>query len=109
MLGIGEKCERQLVLRLELLVRCDVVGTDAEHLGAALAEDVIRVAELAGLRRTTRRVVLGIEVENNGLSPKLAQLDALTGVAGELEVGGEGTFCDHARSFSVGAVNRRQA
>jgi hypothetical protein len=29
----------------------DVVGADAEHLGAALAEDVVRVAELARLRR----------------------------------------------------------
>src|SRR5881398_3525018 len=64
------------------------VSPDTEDLDALLPEAVVGVAELARLGRAARRVVLGIEVEDDRLPAEIAQFHVLTGVAGEVEVGG---------------------
>src|SRR5919198_3933718 len=78
---VREERERQLVLRLELLMRRDVVGADAEDLSAALAEDVVRVAKLTSLGRAAGRVVLGIEVEDDRAAAQVRELDRLARIA----------------------------
>src|SRR5947207_12674092 len=85
---VREQRERQLELRLELLVRADVVGADAEHHGAAVAKNVVRVSELARLDSATGRVVLRIEVENHCLPAEIGQLHGLAALALQLEVRG---------------------
>jgi hypothetical protein len=65
MSGIRQQSERQAVLGREPAVRLPVVGRDAEHDGAELAEVVPGIAEAAGLLGAARRVVRGIEVEDH--------------------------------------------
>src|SRR5919204_2208352 len=65
MVAVGEQRERQVVLPLEALVGALVVGADAEHDGAPLAEGVVGVADPAGLSRAAGGVVLGVEVEDD--------------------------------------------
>ncbi len=52
--GVGEQRERQLVFALELHVRRDAVGRDAEHDRAGRLELAPRVADPARLRRAAR-------------------------------------------------------
>ena len=72
--GIREDRERQAVLLRELLVRLDVVDADAEDLRVGVAEGEDVVAELAGLGRAARRLVLGIEVQRDPLAAIVLQL-----------------------------------
>ena len=65
---VGQQRERQAVLLLELHVRRLVVGADPEHDRPALTEGVVAIADPTGLRRASRRVVLGIEVDDDGLA-----------------------------------------
>ena len=58
-------------LFLNFDVRRLVVRADAENDRAALLELGVRVPETARLDRAAGRVVLGIEVEDDGLSPKV--------------------------------------
>jgi len=98
MIRVGEERERELVLRLELSVGGDIVRADAENFRIAFPEDVVCVAELTGLGRAARRVVLRIEVQNDRAATEVRELDRLAGIALELEVGGGFAFLDHDRS-----------
>ena len=69
--GIGQQRERKLVFGLEPEVRCRAVGTDAEHLEAALAQRIVVVAQVAGFRCTTGRIVLGIKKQNELFTPEI--------------------------------------
>src|SRR5215213_4399038 len=93
--GIRQQRERQAVLLLELHVRRLVVRADAEDDGPSLAEGVEVVPDPACLCRTARRVVLGIEVDDDGLAPEVREPNCLAGVALELEVGCGLAFLDH--------------
>ena len=62
---IREQREVQVELVDELLVRVQVVGTDAEHDEVLRVEIVLAVAEPAGLLGASRRVVLRIEIQNH--------------------------------------------
>ena len=77
-------------------MRRDVVGADAENLGTAVAKNVVGVTELAGLGGATRRIVLGIEVEDDRPAAEVGQLDGLAGVTFQLELRGGLAFFDHA-------------
>ena len=66
--GVGDQLEGQFQLFLEVVVRLHVVARDAEHSGTGLHEILVLVAKLHGLRGAARRVVLGIEVENQNLA-----------------------------------------
>src|SRR5215208_7723183 len=82
--GIRQQRERQAVLLLELHVRRFVIRADAEDDGPSLAEGVEVVPDPARLRRTARRVVLGIEVDDDRLAPEVGEPNCLAGVALEL-------------------------
>ena len=72
----------QLEALLELVVRRHVVARNAKYDRAGLDELGVHVAELHGLGGTTRRVVLGVEIQHHGA--------ALEGMRRELDtVGGE--------------------
>ena len=77
---VREKGEGQVVLVLELDVRAHVVGRDAEHDRALALELAVDVADPARLRRAARRVVLGIEVEDDLLAAQVGELDRLAAV-----------------------------
>ena len=73
-LDIDEQWKVELVLLAELLVRCSVVGRDAEY-DRALGLDVRHVvAQRASLFRASRRVVARVEVQHDGLSGVVGQL-----------------------------------
>src|SRR5262249_1488470 len=95
--GVGEQRERERVLLLELDVG-GLVGADAENDCAAVAKAGVDVADSAGLRRGAGRVVLGIEVENDRLSAQRRELDLLSAVARQLEIGCRLAFLDHGSS-----------
>jgi hypothetical protein len=59
------------------------------------------VADPAGLARAAGRVVLGVEVEDDGLAAQLRELDHLPAVARELEVRSRFAFFDHAGTLAT--------
>ena len=61
LVGIGEKCVRQVILLLELLLFFRCVGRDAQHHGTGLLYLFECVAEPARFYRSTGRVGLGEE------------------------------------------------
>ena len=66
-LDVREQREGKTVLLGEGLMRCDVVETHAEDLRIHLLEREDIVAELAGLGRATRSLVLRIEIQDDPL------------------------------------------
>jgi hypothetical protein len=107
--GVGEEREREVVLLLELHVTLLVVGRDAEDDRARALEVRICVPNPAGLRRTARRVVLGIEVEDDRPAAKIGKADALAGVGGRGEVGCRLALGDHVRRVvGLCRIARRQ-
>src|SRR5689334_17305058 len=66
---VHEQRERQFVLLDEVLVRFEIVRRDAEDHGVVLLELRGVVAEVARFARATGSLVLGIEVEDDGLLP----------------------------------------
>src|SRR5262245_49315668 len=64
---VGEQEERQLVLGGEFLVRRLAVGADPDHLGAGVLQVLVLVTEGTGFLGAPRRVVLRVEVEDDGL------------------------------------------
>ena len=86
-LGVGEKRERQVELLLELRRERLAVGAHAEHDCAGALELAPGVADPARLRRAARRVVLGIEVEDDRLPSKSASETASPVSLGSVNVG----------------------
>ena len=64
----ASKVKGSAVLVAELLVRVDRVGADPQHDRPAALELAPGVADRTRLHRAAGRVVLGIEVENDGLA-----------------------------------------
>ena len=62
--GVGDKVEWQLVLGDEPLVRGGGISAYAQNLVAQSEEPLVVVAQVAGLSSTSRRTVLGVEVEH---------------------------------------------
>jgi len=67
---VRKELERQVVLARELLVARRCVRADANHLGSCIGKDLVVVTEGAGLGRTPGGIVLGVEVEHDGLLSK---------------------------------------
>ncbi len=67
--GIGEEHEGQAVFGAELAVGRGFVRAYADDDGALGQEEVVGVAEATGFLGAARSVVLGIEIDNDGLSP----------------------------------------
>ena len=102
--GIGEKRERELVLRLEPLVGGLGVGADAQDLDPLLAEAVVGVAELARLGRAAGGVVARIEVEDDRLPAEGGERDGRALVVLQLEIGSGRAFFGSV-AFSKSAFN----
>ena len=85
--GVGDQREGQLVLFDELLVRLGVVDADADDFIARLLQLAVVVAQVAGLGRTARGHVLGVEIEYHFLPLVVAQPDFLSGFVGSQVVG----------------------
>src|SRR5262245_10678896 len=64
--GVGEQLERELHLGLEALVRLQAVARYAVDGAAQLLEIRVEIAEVLSFGGAARRVVLGIEVEDEG-------------------------------------------
>ena len=79
-----------------------VVGADAEDDRVALAELVVGVADPARLGSAAGRVVARIEVEDDRPAAELRELDALAGVARQLEIGCLEALLDHAATLYIG-------
>src|SRR3954453_21295892 len=92
---VGQQGEAQVVLVRELLDARDGIGRDAEHdrAGGVVVGRV--VADPARLGRATRRVGLGIEVDNDLLSAQLRQAHLLAALVRQLEVRRGLTNLDH--------------
>jgi hypothetical protein len=82
---VGKEPERDLVFRLELLVRGDGIAADADDDRALLLEVVGEIAELRSLVRTTRRIVFGIEIYDERLAEQVLRGYLLAAVVGELQ------------------------
>ena len=91
--------------------RCDSEssGRDAVERGAGAAIVAVAVAQRAGLRRTARRVVLGIEVEDDRLPAQRGQRHRLALVALEREVGCLVTGLQHRSSSERNPRSREPA
>ena len=98
-LGVGEEREREAVLLLELAVRSLRVGADAENRRAALLKLAVDVPQAAGLLRTARRVVAGVEIEDHRAASQGGKAHALAAVARELEVRRLLPLLDHGREL----------
>ena len=86
-LGVGNQREGQLVLFDELLVRLGVVDADTDDFIARLLQLAVVVAQVAGLGRTARGHVFGVEIEYHFLPFIVAQPDFLSGFVGSQVVG----------------------
>lgn len=86
--GIGQQRERELVFGLEPEVRCRAIGTDAEHLEAALAQRIVVVAEVAGFCGAAGCVVFGIKKEDELFTSEIGQCYGLAVFVYTLEIGG---------------------
>lgn len=88
MVGVGQQREVQLVLRAEIAVRLFAVGTHADDAESAAGQLIAAVAQTFGLERTSRSVVLGIEIEDDALPPKVRKRQGFTLLRGRFEIGG---------------------
>ena len=82
---VGEERRGQAVLALERFLRRHALGRDADERGAELGHLVRRVAIGAELLRAGRRVITGIEEEDDALAAVLRQRErALRPLEGEI-------------------------
>ena len=87
-LGVAEERKIEGELLRERRVLGDGVEGDAEDLGVALLKFGAEVPEPETFLRSPRRIGLGIEPENDRLSPVVGETLSLAGVIGDSEVRG---------------------
>jgi hypothetical protein len=92
---VRQQREGERVLLLELRVRRLIVGADAEDDGTAVTEVRVDIPDAARLRRASRCVVFGIEVEDDRPAVERRESDARARVARELEVRCRLALLDH--------------
>ena len=85
-LRIGDEIERESILLAEGPMRGFVLDADAEDDGPRLSERVRVLAEGASLAGATKRVVLGVEEEDDVLAPQVAEPDGHTVLVVPFEV-----------------------
>lgn len=86
-IGIGQQRERQPVFGFEPLVRRRAVGTHAEHLETLPTQQFVVVAEVAGFRCATGRIVFGIKKQNELFTPEIGEGYWLAVFVYTLEIG----------------------
>jgi hypothetical protein len=92
---VGEEQEREIEFPLELDVRIHRIGRYAEHDGPSLLDGIPAVAEFTGLDRAAGRVVLGIEVEDDGAAGERLERDGAPIIGRKGEVRCFGSFGEH--------------
>jgi hypothetical protein len=70
---IGQKREREVILRDKLIVRFNTVFAHAQNDRIRFSDGVYRIAKPAGFLGTTRRVVFWIEVQDKRFSLVIGQ------------------------------------
>ena len=86
--AVGEKCEGEIELGLELLQRGGLVGRNANDDGAGLFELLMCVAKLGRLDVSTGSIGLGKEVQDEGFAMKILQRTRISILVGQIEIGG---------------------
>lgn len=86
--GIGEQREIYLVAVAKFFVRGDAVLADAQNDGADLLRLFAEIAEAARLFGAARGIVLGIKIQDDGLTGVVVQLVPFSIAAFEIEFGG---------------------
>src|SRR5260370_13651807 len=107
-LGVGSEEEGQVVLLLELVVRCNRIFRYPDHhrIGPAVIRQ--RIAESAGLGGAAGGVILRVEIEHHFLALQLRQGDAAVAVGGQGKIGGFVANLDTHRTpspFSCAAID----
>ena len=100
LVGIGGEADGEVVFLAKLLVACDAVGRHADHLDAGLAKVRRQPGEVLGLRRAARRVVLGIEVEDDRFTLQARQRQRLPGLRRKIEVRSLVSIREHGATLS---------
>src|SRR5688500_13496010 len=72
---IRQQAKWEMELVAEFHVRADVVRTDTEYDGIERVQLINAVTEIAGLGGATRRVILGVEIENDLFSAQVRESD----------------------------------
>jgi hypothetical protein len=65
---VGEELERESHLGLEVLMRLQAVARNADHYRAQFRKLFVQVPELGAFDRAPGSVVLGIEIQNDGVA-----------------------------------------
>ncbi len=92
---IGQKTDAEVVLIGELAMACRAVGRDADDVGTRLFERLNEAREALSFGRTTRSIVLGIEINDDQPALEPRQPDALAVSIGKLEIGSLRTILYH--------------
>jgi hypothetical protein len=74
-IGVGHESILESIFRSELLLRLGFVGRDADDLGLGFRKFLVCVAKLARLFRSTGRVGLREEEDNNALPLHFRKLE----------------------------------
>jgi hypothetical protein len=86
---IAEEGEGKSIFSSKLLVGCRVIGANANYFRSRFLKDFVAVPEGTRLSSASRRIVFGIEVEDNRFLPQqVAEVNGSTGLVGEGKGGG---------------------
>ena len=85
--GVGQQGKREMLFIGEFPVTLDIVGAHTEERDAHASQNVDIVAKLTGLGGAARRVVLGVEIQHQPLSPVIGKPVRLAVLIQELEGG----------------------
>lgn len=96
---VSRKRERKLVFRLEFVMGFGTVWRNADNRGPKAFETAGEASEIFCLHGASWRVVLGIEINDDGMSLKLGQSNRRAAVAGQCEVRGWVAVIQHLVAF----------
>src|SRR5665811_1236518 len=87
LIGVGQQLEREAHFRFEALVGLQAVARHAENRAFELLELRVEIAELLAFGGAARSIVLGIEVDYDGMTALFGKLEGGAAGGWEFEVG----------------------
>src|SRR5271165_6167471 len=99
LLFVSEKGHRKTIFVTEFRVRFDAIRGDAENPGLELVEFRLEPAEINRFLRATRRVVLGIEIDDGIVAFQIAERDGIAFRVLQAEIRSCFTICNHSLSL----------